>query len=210
MKRLKLSCFLLLLADIFAFFLVIALAVAAGLAAKTTGKAEVLEIRESGSAEWFEDAEKLQDNFVPTDAAYELVIKDFIRGLRMIESFYDDNDYLVKRALCCCTGKASSLFREKLQDENPFNLSAVMTIDVPYNSITVTKISQEQWKASWRERTYDESGNKTMEADYESVFHIRLLESPDYGSEHEMNPKEYNPLGIYIYDYDIDLLQRLM
>ncbi len=210
MKRLKLLCFLLLIADIFAFFLVIALTVAAGYAAKTTGRAEVLEIRESGEAAWFEDAEKLQDDFVPTDAAYELVIKDFIRGLRMVESFYDDNDYLVKRALSCTTGTAAAMFRKKLNEENPFKLSEIKTTDVPYNSITVTKISQEQWKASWRERTYDLKGEKTMEADYESVFHIRLEESPDFGTEHEMNPKEFNPLGIYIYDYDIDLLQRLM
>lgn len=209
MKGLKFSCFLLLLADIIVFILIIGLTILAGLAAKSTGKAEVLEIRESGTAVWYEDAEKLQDDYIPTDAAYELAIKDFIRGLRMIEAFYDDNEYLVKRALCCSTGNASAMLQEKLETENPFELYETKTVDVPYNSITVTKISQTQWKASWRERTYDANGTLTMEADYESVFHIMLTESPDLKGSY-INPKEYNPLGIYIYEYDIDLLKKLM
>lgn len=200
---------MLLLADIIVFLLIIGLTVLAGMAARSTGKAEVLEIREDGTAVWYEDADKLQEDYIPTDASYELVIKDFIRGLRMVEAFYDNNEYLVKRALCCVAGKASDLLHEKLEAENPFELSESKTVDVPYNSITVTKISQTQWKASWRERTYDKNGEMTMEADYESVFHIYLQESPDIRGIY-MNPKEYNPLGIYIYDYDIDLLKKLM
>lgn len=204
----KLSSGILLLLDILLMFVIIALAVLIAIIAGDIGQPEVLEIRENGEGAWYEDPVKLQEDYVPTDAAYILVIKDFIRGLRMVESFYDTNEYLVARALMCSTGNANKKLQSKLETENPFDLAGTTRIDVPYNSITVTKVSQTQWKASWRERTYDNNGNKIMEADYESVFHTVLLENEDTGST--LSPKKYNPLGIYIYEYDIDLLRKLM
>lgn len=204
----KLSSGILLLLDILLMFVIIALAVLIAIIAGDIGQPEVLEIRENGEGAWYEDPVKLQEDYVPTDAAYILVIKDFIRGLRMVESFYDTNEYLVARALMCSTGNANKKLQSKLETENPFDLAGTTRIDVPYNSITVTKVSQIQWKASWRERTYDNNGNKIMEADYESVFHTVLLENEDTGST--LSPKKYNPLGIYIYEYDIDLLRKLM
>lgn len=204
----KLSGSILLLLDILLMFVIVVLAIFIAIIAGDIGQPEILEIRENGKGKWYEEPIKLQENYIPTDAAYILVIKDFIRGLRMVESFYDTNEYLVARALMCSTGSANKKLQEKLEAENPFELAGTTRIDVPYNSITVTKISQTQWKASWRERTYDNNGTKTMEADYESVFHTVLLDNEDTGST--LSPKKYNPLGIYIYEYDIDLLRKLM
>ncbi len=199
----KVSGTILLIADILLMLIVIALAFVVGMEGKEVGQAEVLEIKENGEGTWYENGEKLRKDYVPTDAAYELVIKDFIRGLRMIESYYDSNEYLVRRALMCSVGNANDLLQASLLENNPFELSGSKRIDVPYNSITVEKISQTQWKASWRERTYDSTGKKTMEADYEAVFHTKLVTST--GSR-----REYNPLGIVVYEYDIDLLRKLM
>ena len=199
----KVSGTILLIADILLMLIVVALAFVVGMEGKEVGQAEVLEIKENGEGTWYENGEKLRKDYVPTDAAYELVIKDFIRGLRMIESYYDSNEYLVRRALMCSIGDANSLLQASLLENNPFELSGSKRIDVPYNSITVEKISQTQWKASWRERTYDSTGKKTMEADYEAVFHTKLVTST--GSR-----REYNPLGIVVYEYDIDLLRKLM
>ena len=47
-----------------------------------------------------------------------------------------------------------------------------------------------------------------MEADYEAVFHTTLGTVRDTGGAN--SPKNYNPLGIFVYDYDIDLLRKLM
>lgn len=205
----KLASSLLLLGNILLMAIIAGMAILIAIEAEAVGQPEILEIRENGDAAWYEDPVKLQEDYVPTDEAYILVIKDFIRGLRMVESFYDTNEYLVARALMCSTGNASAKLQARLEEENPFELSESTRIDVPYNSITVTKISQTQWKASWRERTYDTAGNKTMEADYESVFHTVILENSDIKGS-TLNPKKYNPLGIYIYEYDIDLLRKLM
>lgn len=199
----KISSALLLIADILLMLIVIILAVIVGMVGSEVGQPEVLEIREDGTSTWYEEPIKLQENYVPTDAAYELVIKDFIRGLRMIDTYYDSNEYLVMRALRCSTGQANIDLQASLQENNPFELSGSKSVDVPYNSITVQKINQTQWKVSWRERTYDSAGTKTMEADYEAVVHTTLITPAE-------SVKEYNPLGIVIYDYDIDLLKKLM
>lgn len=199
----KISSILLLIADILLMLIVVVLTVVVGMVGSEVGQPEVLEIREDGTSTWYEEPIKLQENYVPTDAAYELVIKDFIRGLRMIDTYYDSNEYLVMRALRCSTGQASLDLQASLEENNPFELAESKSIDVPYNSISVQKISQTQWKVSWRERTYDSKGNKTMEADYEAVVHTKLIDTTE-------NMKEYNPLGIAVYEYDIDLLRKLM
>lgn len=204
----QLRSLILLVLDISLLVIIVLLTVLIAETATTKGIPEVLEIKSDGTTTWYEDPSiKLRENYIPTDAVYIKTIKNFIRGMRMVESFYDNNEELVKTVLLTTTGSAYKQIQEHLKDNNPFDLSKNKKVDVPYNSISVTKISQDQWKASWRERTYDTNGNLTMEADYEAVLHTRLLDVKDTGGE--LNAKVYNPLGIYIYDYDIDLLKKL-
>ena len=178
--------------------------------ASNIGTPEILEIKHDGSATWYtEDSIKLKDeDYVPTDAVYIKTLKNFIRGMRMVESFYDNNEKNVKTTLLTSIGTASKMVEKRLEENNPFKLSETKTVDVPYNSITITKITQSQWKASWRERTYDKNGTLIEENDYEAVLHTKIKPTKDLGGE--LNPKVYNPLGIYIYDYDIDLLRKLI
>lgn len=205
----KLSAVLLLIIDIVLMLTVVGIACLVGaLGKQVRSMPEVLEIREDGSAAWYEDPIKLQDDYVPTDAVYEKTLKKFVRGMRMVEGFFDTNEDLVLNALFCSTGPAFVQLSASLEAQNPFDLAGSIRIDVPENSIKVTKVSQNQWKVSWRERTYDQNGTKTMEADYEAVFHTMLGSVADTGGER--NPKSYNPLGIFVYDYDIDLLRKLM
>ena len=178
--------------------------------ASNIGTPEILEIKHDGSAAWYtEDSIKLKDeDYVPADAVYIKTLKNFIRGMRMVESFYDNNEKNVKTTLLTSIGTASKMVEKRLEENNPFKLSETKTVDVPYNSITITKITQSQWKASWRERTYDRNGVLIEENDYEAVLHTKIKPTKDLGGE--LNPKVYNPLGIYIYDYDIDLLRKLI
>lgn len=178
--------------------------------ASNIGTPEILEIKHDGSAAWYtEDSIKLKDeDYVPADAVYIKTLKNFIRGMRMVESFYDNNEKNVKTTLLTSIGTASKMVEKRLEENNPFKLSETKTVDVPYNSITITKITQSQWKASWRERTYDKNGTLIEENDYEAVLHTKIKPTKDLGGE--LNPKVYNPLGIYIYDYDIDLLRKLI
>lgn len=205
----KLSALILLIIDIVLVMTVFGIACLVGALGKNVrAMPEVLEIREDGTACWYEDPIKLQDDYVPTDAVYEKTLKKFVRGMRMIEGFFDTNEDLVLNALYCSTGAAFVQLSASLEAQNPFDLAGSIRIDVPENSIRVTKVSQDQWKVSWRERTYDSQGTKTMEADYEAVFHTTLGTVSDTGGE--KSPKSYNPLGIFVYDYDIDLLRKLM
>lgn len=205
----KLSALILLIIDIILLMTVFGIACLIGaLGKQVRAMPEVLEIRENGEARWYEDPIKLQDDYIPTDAAYEKTLKKFVRGMRMVEGFFDINEDLVLNALYCSTGAAFVQLSASLEAQNPFDLAGSIRIDVPENSIKVTKVSQNQWKVSWRERTYDSQGTKTMEADYEAVFHTTLGTVSDIGGE--KSPKSYNPLGIFVYDYDIDLLRKLM
>lgn len=189
--------------------IVVALIVLVGnIGSQVRSMPEVLEIREDGNAEWFEEPIKLRENFIPPDVFYEETLKNFVRGMRMVEGFFDTNQELVLHALFCSTGEAYTKLSTSLEAQNPFEVGDSMRIDVPKNSIRVTKVTQEQWKVSWRERTYDANGTKTMEADYEAVFHTTLGAVAD--TKNALNPKNYNPLGIFVYDYDIDLLRKLM
>lgn len=178
--------------------------------ASNVGTPEILEIKHDGSAQWYtENSIKLkEEDYEPTDAVYIKTLKKFIRGMRMVESFYDNNEKNVKTTLLTSTGTASKMVEKRLEENNPFELSETKTVDVPYNSIAITKITQSQWKASWRERTYDKNGVLISENDYEAVLHTKIRPTKDLGGD--LNPKVYNPLGIYIYDYDIDLLRKLM
>lgn len=193
---------------ILAVIIVILTAIMLLLGSRAYSEPEVLEIGHNGEGLWYEEPIKLHENYIPTDEAYEKLLKEFIRGIRMVGGFFDINQELVLKALFCSTGNAYQMMKKSLEEQNPFEVSNSYTIDVPLNSITITKISQNQWKASWRERTYNRSGEKTMEADYEAVFHTTLGNVPD--TKDMNNPKDYNPLGILVYDYDIDLLRKLM
>ena len=205
----KLSSLLLLLLDVLLFLTIIGLGCLVGwLGKQVRSQPEILEIRADGTAQWYEDPIKLQEDYIPTDAVYEKTLKDFVRGMRMVEKFFDTNQELVLNALFCSTGKAYEKLSASLEAQNPFEVGENMRIDVPENSIRVTKVSQSQWKVSWRERTYNKNGEKTMEADYEAVFHTTLGTVRDTGGAN--SPKDYNPLGIFVYDYDIDLLRKLM
>lgn len=205
----KMSALILLILDVVLGMTIIGLGCLVGYTGKQVrSQPEVLEIKADGTALWYEDPIKLQENYVPTDAVYERALKNFVRGMRMVEKFFDTNQELVLNALYYSTGKAYEKLSASLEAQNPFEMGEKIRIDVPENSIKVTKVTQNQWKVSWRERTYDNAGNKTMEADYEAVFHTTLGNVSDTGTEH--NPKYYNPLGIFVYDYDIDLLRKLM
>lgn len=201
---------MMLLIDIALFLAIAALTLIVAETGRRVGSEPmILEIREDGDGKWYMDAIKLQRDYVPTDAAYTRAIKSFIRGLRMIESHYDTNKDLILTAMMSATGNAERKLEKKLLEENPFERSSEIRIDVPTNSIKVHKVSQSQWKASWRERTYNSRGTLIMEEDYEAVFHTRLMETKDVKGAGEMNPKKRNPLGIFIYEYDIDLLRKL-
>ena len=69
--------------------------------ASNIGTPEILEIKHDGSAAWYtEDSIKLKDeDYVPADAVYIKTLKNFIRGMRMVESFYDNNEKNVKTTL---------------------------------------------------------------------------------------------------------------
>lgn len=168
---------------------------------------QILEISNEGEGTWYQEPIKLFYNYIPTDECYKKTLKKFVRGFRMVEGFFDTNEQLVKGALYCSTGQAQEYLQEKLSKENPFDKAKTVRIDVPENVIKVTKVTNNQWKVSWRERTYNSANIKIMEEEYEAVFHVIVIPHTLKSGEEQ---KTYNPMGIYIYDYDIDLLRKLM
>ena len=66
----------------------------------------------------------------------------------VVEGFFDINEDLVLNALYCSTGAAFVQLSASLEAQNPFDLAGSIRIDVPENSIKVTKVSQNQWKVS--------------------------------------------------------------
>lgn len=164
----------------------------------------ITEINDKGEASYYANPIKVLNDGLPDVSLQRQVIKDFIigfRGLSLDADMFEKNGNL---ALSKAEGKVESIIKNYYSGMDYEATIGKISVDVPSNEIIANELDEGHWFVKWRELKYDEGKNRILVSDdyYNGIIRLHWR-AP--GSEYE---KKYNPLGIFIYEFDYDLLRN--
>lgn len=165
----------------------------------------VIELSRDGQATYYPDAVQLLENWTPNDATQRYFMRDFVQRMRTVSIDNYRNQENAASVFSKTLYQAVSKIESWYMANNPIQLSAQQYTQVPDEEVSITKLSDTQWRVSWRETTYRRSDNRIMgDAQYEGVFTIAF-----YTPETERQRID-NPIGMYVTDFDISLMRNLI
>lgn len=165
----------------------------------------VIELTPQGEATYYPDAVKLLENWTPNDATQRYFIARYVTNLRSVSTDNYQNQTNAGDVYAKSLNNAASLITEWYTDNNPITRSANEYVQVPSEEMSITQYSNTQWKVTWRETTYRRSDGMIIgDKQYEGIFTVAF-----YTPDTERTKRE-NPIGMYVVNYDIDLLRNLL
>ena len=165
----------------------------------------VIELTPDGEATYYPDAVKLLEDWTPNDATQRFFMAEYIRNLRGVSTDNYVNRENAIDVFAKTLGNAAGLIDDWFMANNPIERSSSEYVLIPAEEISIVKYSDTQWNVTWRETTYRRS-DRTIIADsmQQGIFTVAF-----YTPDTERKRRD-NPIGMYVVDYDIDLLRNLM
>lgn len=165
----------------------------------------VIELAPDGKATFFRDAVKLLKNFTPNEIQQRYFMMHYVSSLRSVSLDNYVNEENVASVCACTTKNGNALISEFYEKNNPILRSESEMAIIPMEEISVVQYSRNKWKMTWREKIYRRY-DKALLSDrlYEGIFDV------DFFSPSKESDLERNPLGMYIVNFDIDMLRSMI
>lgn len=165
----------------------------------------VIELTPDGEATYYPDAVKLLEDWTPNDATQRYFMVRYVQNLRGVST----DNYVNQANAIDVFSKTLSTAAEKIDDwfmaNNPIERSEDEYVIVPADEVSIVRYTDTQWSVTWRETTYRRADRTIIEDTMQTgIFNIAF-----YTPETERQRRD-NPIGMYVVDYDIDLLRELM
>lgn len=171
----------------------------------------VVELTSEGKAYYHENAVFLQEDWVPNEATQRYFLSQYIQNLRSVSSDYNTNMLAGRELLSKSASNAfntispSYMDTNNLADKSPLVRMKRETVVIPSEEVSVIKYDTDKWKIVWRESTYDNNNVLIKDEQFEGIFLVALVKT-----ERTDTQKKYNPIGLYVLDWDISLIRNLM
>ena len=165
----------------------------------------VIELTPDGEATYYPDAVKLLEDWTPNDATQRYFMASYIEHLRGVSTDnYVNRDNAID-VFNKTLGQAAAKIDDWFVVNNPIERSDSEYVLIPPEELSIVRYSDNQWNVTWRETTYRRS-DRTIISDtmQTGIFNVEF-----YTPDTERKRRD-NPIGMYIVDYDIDLLRNLM
>lgn len=165
----------------------------------------VIELTPDGQATYYEDAVKLLEDWTPNDSTQRYFMAHYVQNMRSVSTDNIVNRENATKVFAQTLDRAGSAISSWYTGNNPITRSSSMYVEVPTEELSVVKYTDSQWKVTWRETVHRRGdGAVTSDRQYEGIFTVKF-----YTPDTERARRE-NPIGMYVVDYDIDLLKNLM
>lgn len=164
----------------------------------------ITEINDMGEARYYEYPVKVLEDGLPDESLQRQVIREFIYGFRCIDLDPDMFPVNGNQCLSKAEGSAENMVKEYFSGIDYENTVGTVSVDVPLNEIIATELNEGHWYVKWRELRYEGGKNRIPVSDdyYNGIIRLHWRSpSGDY-------EKTYNPLGVFIYEFDYDLLRN--
>lgn len=157
----------------------------------------VVEVNELGRAKYLGEMKGREsyNKEMVKDYMIESVIRDFIDYSRSIHLDYEIMNGNYQKAMMWCSDNMKLKLRDELIAEDPNMKVGRIRRSVSVES--VLRLTSSSWQYDWFDIEKNMAGKETGRVRYRGVFTI-LLQAPENDIE-----RDYNPLGVYIIDYDI-------
>lgn len=168
----------------------------------------VIELTPQGEATYYPDAVKLLDSWEPNDATQRFFIADYITKMRSvsIDNYINRQNAQAVYSRTVTSGNAISFIENFFTNNNPLERSKSVVVKIPAEELSILKYSATQWKVVWRETETKKGSSATVLSDkqYEALISIAF-----YTPRTEREKRE-NPIGLYVTDFDMDILRDLL
>lgn len=165
----------------------------------------VIELTPQGEATYYPDAVKLLEDWTPNDASQRYFMLKYVRDLRGVSTDNYRNQEAAGDVFSRSLDNASRMINDWYTQNNPIRRSADEYVLVPSEEMSITKLSDSEWRVSWRETTYRRTDREVIrDEQYDGIFTVAFY-TPDTERK-----KIENPIGLYVVNYDISLLRDLM
>lgn len=165
----------------------------------------VIELSSDGEAYYHANTVDLLRDWTPSDATQRYFISRYVSDLRSVSiDNYVNKDH-ASSVYSKSLSKATELVTSWYGDNNPIDRSRTEYVVIPSDEMSVVLYSDSVWKVSWRETTYRRSdGTMIADRQYEGLFSVSF-----YTPDTERRKRE-NPIGMYITDFETNLIGSLM
>lgn len=172
----------------------------------------VIELTTEGEERYRENEIYALTGWTPEDATQRYFMTQFIQDLRTVSVDNYQNQKAGKNLYARSIGNALNQIKPmysnittKLDPSSPFARMKTEYVIIPVEEISVVRYASNQWKVVWREQTKRRTDQQIIrDEEYEGIFTVGFYKvETDY-------QKKYNPIGMYITDYEIKYLRNLI